>query len=308
MNATTITIEPQNQGRQIIYRLMKKSISLFPVIISLLICTHSAASLAPHIASQGCRFHDGGFPAYPPKVCSRAALKNANQSEMDYCSYFEYKKNNKELNNIYDRIMSSGKHEYLFRAELSWLKYRDDYCRMEIHHVCGGSMEPMVKYRCLAKLSKQQADNLKRSYWILFLKQHNSGSIKSIHRVSHTRNLPDVDSYVLKERARTSPGEFGWVTGCLIINKESRELQSTVNFSWTGHLLDTGKVKYFKNASIIRFSFDDAGWGNIGTGTVHIHHGVATENLRLVKESNYGSFDADEYGKYQLKSGKCEIH
>ncbi|MDD5279737.1 lysozyme inhibitor LprI family protein [Acidithiobacillus sp.] len=287
-------------------KMIKIILPLF-VVTTLLFCNDSLASMSPHLAPLHCRFNDGGFPVYSQKICGRRLIKNDNQSELDYCAYAEYRKANKKLNSIYDLLMSSGHHPYLLKAELSWLKYRDNYCRMEIHQVCGGSMEPMVKYGCLAKLTKQQTANIMSSYWYFFGKNTIKSSTNSIHNNNHQKSQSWNETYALNDKVSLSQGETGWVTGCLTINKQSKDLQSSIYFSWTGHLLSTGKVKYKKYKNLLRFRFNDVGWGNVGSGVIHIHNGYVIEKLILLKKGKYGSFDADEYGTYHLKSGKCEI-
>ena len=157
-----------------------------------------SAATVSGIAPRECRFNDG-YPAYPPKICTRHVLEHDNQSEMDYCAYLAFSKANQKLNSVYSRVMAKGHHSFLVTAELEWLKYRDKFCRVEVHQVCGGSMEPMVKYNCLADLTKEQTKNIKSTYWFIFRSDpahlhHRNGSKGTLDKNA-------VKSYVFHETA-----------------------------------------------------------------------------------------------------------
>ena len=154
-----------------------------------------AATFINGIAPPGCSFF-GRYPAYPTKICKQ---KNKNQMEMDYCAYLSFSKANNKLNSAYSKVIAKGKHSFLMSAELAWLKYRDKFCRVEVHQVCGGSMEPMVKYNCLADLTKEQTKNIRSTYWFIFRSDPAHWHHRHVSKGTLDRNA--VKSYVFHETA-----------------------------------------------------------------------------------------------------------
>jgi hypothetical protein len=224
---------------------------------------------------------------------------------MDYCAYLAFSKANQQLNSVYSRVMAKGHHSFLVTAELEWLKYRDKFCRVEVHQVCGGSMEPMVKYNCLADLTKEQTKNIKSTYWFIF-----RSDPADWHRRNGSKGTLDknaVKSYVLHETADLGPGNKGQVYSCLKIYPYKRVLNSMVSFSWTGHILSTSVVPYRKVDNKLYFPVKDYGWGNSGEGIVIVHKHYVIEKLELDKKGKFGAYDADEYGTYRLVPGSCLI-
>ena len=94
---------------------------------------------------------------------------------------------------------------------------------------------------------------------------------------------------------------------CAKVNKRFKYVNVQVEFSWTGHLLDTGKVPFKKKSEgDIYFRFID-GWGNTGDGSIARRSNGYILSLKPVKINKlYGSNDLDEYGTYNLKEGRCK--
>ncbi len=96
------------------------------------------------------------------------------QQGMNYCAHQDYLAADADLNatykrvrgilrnTAYDSLRSDGKTEAeaLRDAQRAWITYRDLACDMEGIHFRGGTMEHLLVYACLARLTRQRADEL----------------------------------------------------------------------------------------------------------------------------------------------------
>lgn len=97
------------------------------------------------------------------------------QMEMTYCAGKEFKKADKELNEVYADAMAAmktldeglegsgleGAANALIAAQRAWIPFRDAACASEGFMARGGSMEPMLILGCKATLTKQRIEDLK---------------------------------------------------------------------------------------------------------------------------------------------------
>ncbi|KJW03429.1 hypothetical protein REIP_1462 [Rickettsia endosymbiont of Ixodes pacificus] len=88
------------------------------------------------------------------------------QGDMHYCADEEYKKVDKELNQIYQEILKhiSDKQEQvnlLKKSQNLWIKYREAECKFQSFGVYGGSVYPMILLMCFTKKTKSVSKNLK---------------------------------------------------------------------------------------------------------------------------------------------------
>jgi uncharacterized protein YecT (DUF1311 family) len=50
-------------------------------------------------------------------------------------------------------------------SQRAWLQFRDRQCVIEAGEVAGGSMQPMVRGQCLARLTRERTNQLKDLMW-----------------------------------------------------------------------------------------------------------------------------------------------
>ncbi len=100
-----------------------------------------------------------------------------NQSEMNICAHldyqaadgdlnFDYRMARDEMRNLDSRLSTEllGAEKALLNAQRSWIKYRDQACQAEGFIVRGGSMGPLVVSSCLARLTRQRSEDLRRLF------------------------------------------------------------------------------------------------------------------------------------------------
>lgn len=97
------------------------------------------------------------------------------QMEMTYCAELDWQAADKDLNAAYGRAMAAmkrmdadladspslaGAAQALRDAQRAWIPYRDAACAAYGFQARGGSMEPMLIYRCRTELSGQRTREL----------------------------------------------------------------------------------------------------------------------------------------------------
>lgn len=95
------------------------------------------------------------------------------QMEMNYCAEQDYKAADAALNVAYKAAMKAmkeidsylegdqkGAADALLAAQRDWIPYRDKACTSEGYMVQGGSMQPLIIYECLERLTKARTANL----------------------------------------------------------------------------------------------------------------------------------------------------
>jgi uncharacterized protein YecT (DUF1311 family) len=88
------------------------------------------------------------------------------QLELNECSANEFKKADAELNQIYNRVLSTLDEKNrgnLREAQSAWVAYRDANCKSAAEYN-GGSMSPMVQSFCLKENTSDRIKELKRIY------------------------------------------------------------------------------------------------------------------------------------------------
>ncbi len=78
-----------------------------------------------------------------------------------------YKAIDAQLNNTYKEITARLKDDadgkkLLLDAQRAWIKFRDAECAFQASTVTGGSAYPMVMQTCMASLTQQRVQDLKR--------------------------------------------------------------------------------------------------------------------------------------------------
>ncbi|AFZ13887.1 protein of unknown function DUF1311 [Crinalium epipsammum PCC 9333] len=100
------------------------------------------------------------------KIAQQPNCKNPQtQVEMNICEELRYQKNDKKLNQAYQKLLpkySGSQRQKLIAAQQAWIKFRDLSCTFEESQVEGGSMAPMIYSGCLAELTKQRTAQLEQ--------------------------------------------------------------------------------------------------------------------------------------------------
>lgn len=97
-----------------------------------------------------------------PDPCPNALT----QPDIDRCAMEQFKKADKDLNVVYQRITSNLNaidRANLTSTQRAWLKYRDANCKAE-RQFHGGSMAPTVEAFCLQRLTEDRTQDLIRIY------------------------------------------------------------------------------------------------------------------------------------------------
>lgn len=95
------------------------------------------------------------------------------QVEMTSCAAIAFERADADLNAVYQRAITDTKQsdqiepawdptntEMLRDAQRAWIPYRDKACASESTWARGGSMQNMLFYSCLERLTKRRADDL----------------------------------------------------------------------------------------------------------------------------------------------------
>lgn len=214
-------------------------IKLGLLIVSAIIFGIAYASAST--AAKSLTFH-AHFPAFPSSVCTKNVLRHDNQMQMDYCAYAAYQNADNILNKRYKDLMSSGRYPLVIAAEVSWIKYRNKWCRSVINNVRGGSIEPVVKYDCLTRLTEEQSNNIKREFGLYYQTDKattNSGKYKKIViKAGKYYVVPKGYEWVIKDQKRIPCGRVCtsdlYVKGDVFIGKGAEYSVNNGNFSGLG--------------------------------------------------------------------------
>jgi uncharacterized protein YecT (DUF1311 family) len=87
------------------------------------------------------------------------------QHDMNVCAAQELARADSVLNARYQELvgsMPSAQLELLRTAQRAWIRFRDAECAYQASAFEGGSMQPMVRSSCLARLTEARAEELGR--------------------------------------------------------------------------------------------------------------------------------------------------
>ena len=103
------------------------------------------------------------------------------QMEMSYCAHADYEDADKELNAVWPDVVAAARQsdeyvaeqarsmgvpttlEALRSAQRAWIIFRDAQCEYEAYEVFGGTAQPMVGSLCLARLTRERIEVLRRA-------------------------------------------------------------------------------------------------------------------------------------------------
>ncbi|AFZ17421.1 lysozyme inhibitor LprI family protein [Allocoleopsis franciscana] len=97
-------------------------------------------------------------------IAQRVDCSNAQTTvEMKYCSQQYYQAADKQLNQAYQKVISSIKGEQkglLTTAQQAWIRFRDNNCNFEVYPNRGGTGYEIFRNGCLERLTKQRTKDL----------------------------------------------------------------------------------------------------------------------------------------------------
>lgn len=97
-------------------------------------------------------------------IAQRVDCSNAQTTvEMKYCSQQSYQAADKQLNQAYQKVISSIKGEQkglLTTAQQAWIRFRDNNCNFEVYPNRGGTGYEIFRNGCLERLTKQRTKDL----------------------------------------------------------------------------------------------------------------------------------------------------
>ncbi len=91
--------------------------------------------------------------------CSKAITT----PEIKYCSQLSYKAADKQLNQVYQKVISSingEQKQLLISAQQAWIKFRDNNCDFEVYGNRGGTGYEIFRNGCLERTTKQRTKDL----------------------------------------------------------------------------------------------------------------------------------------------------
>lgn len=90
--------------------------------------------------------------------------KNAvTQTDMNNCANIAFKASDKNLNEAYRKLMDSKDINFknlLKESQRSWIKFRDNDCKVQSYPTRGGSAQAMVRLDCLKEKTDQRYNEL----------------------------------------------------------------------------------------------------------------------------------------------------
>lgn len=93
-------------------------------------------------------------------------LFSQTQGEMNETAMKDFKKADKELNQLYKelfKMLYEKEKAVLIIAQKNWIKFKDSHCDFEVMEYEGGSIQPLIRYNCLETQTKNRIKDLKQS-------------------------------------------------------------------------------------------------------------------------------------------------
>lgn len=93
-----------------------------------------------------------------------AACPGESQMEMNDCAAAVYQTADGQLNAVWPQVksymdqLSAG--DQLLDAQRKWLAFRDAACTAEIAVFAGGSIQPLIWYECMTRLTRTRTSEL----------------------------------------------------------------------------------------------------------------------------------------------------
>ena len=98
-------------------------------------------------------------------IAQRIDCSKANDTvTMKYCSQQSYQAADKQLNQVYQQVISNLKSEarqLLTTAQQAWIKFRDHNCDFEVYESRGGTGYEIFRNGCLERVTKQRTKDLR---------------------------------------------------------------------------------------------------------------------------------------------------
>jgi uncharacterized protein YecT (DUF1311 family) len=92
------------------------------------------------------------------------SLLSQTQAEMNKEAIKSYEKSDLELNNLYKKLINSiegNSKTFFIQAQRNWIAFKEQQCKFEASIYDGGSIQPLIKFDCLDRITKSRISELK---------------------------------------------------------------------------------------------------------------------------------------------------
>ena len=97
-------------------------------------------------------------------IAASAACPGNTQLELNDCAAAEFQQADAQLNAVWPQVKgymdSIGQGAVLLDAQRKWIPFRDAACTAEIAPYAGGSIQPLIWYSCLTRLTRVRTFDL----------------------------------------------------------------------------------------------------------------------------------------------------
>ncbi|MEP6020839.1 MAG: lysozyme inhibitor LprI family protein [Paracoccaceae bacterium] len=97
-------------------------------------------------------------------ITASAACPGNTQLELNECAAAEFQQADAQLNAVWPQVKgymdSIGQGAVLLDAQRKWIPFRDAACTAEIAPYAGGSIQPLIWYSCLTRLTQTRTFDL----------------------------------------------------------------------------------------------------------------------------------------------------
>lgn len=128
--------------------------------------------------------------------------RNASQTDMNLCSYEDYKHTNAKLNLLYKKLMTTlpkQEAENLKRYQQNWIKQVDKKCKEEGNGFEGGTMQPLVVNSCYSAATEKRNSELELQLAVrdatAYLKERDDNQYSDLYPSSKTQNINFKDAF-----------------------------------------------------------------------------------------------------------------
>jgi len=104
-----------------------------------------------------------GLAAYANVAFALDCAAPLTQKDMNECAYEAFLDASADYARSYKTLgdgLSAAQKKQLLRMQKSWMAYRTQVCDFESSASQGGSVQAMVKWQCMARMTKQRTDEL----------------------------------------------------------------------------------------------------------------------------------------------------
>lgn len=107
----------------------------------------------------------GVAPAHAQHKPNCVDWDNLPQQDMNQCASEDYEAADSQLNaawaNVHNAHRQSSTWQSILDAQRLWIQFRDAHCDAEAAFYEGGSIQPLIRFSCLAAVTRQRTAQLR---------------------------------------------------------------------------------------------------------------------------------------------------